>query len=236
MSDIAEMAEIVHGYTMADINRAAGTVVTRHAFSSFMDYDERRAIAWHAVVVELFSRIDPPAFTELVRAGFDALSFEANNHSRHHGKPGPDGVRMKAFHKYWLPVKYEYSDGFSDRLVETLALRSALSVLTPSQYEAIATLAVFDNDGKAAAAALGLSADQFAYQVKNGRERINAVWYGDETPPAKRNPDPAKCRNGHSRAEHGHRDKRGTWVCNACQRAALRRHRAKTKPLLQVSA
>lgn len=237
MSDVAEIATVVHGYTMADIDRAAGISVTRHRFSAFMDYDERRACAWHGVVVALYTAVDPPVFHDLIKAGLEALSFESNNHSRHHGNPGPDGVRMKAFHKYWLPVKYAYSDGFSDRLCEQLSLRTALSTLTPTQYEALATLAAFDNDWRAAADALGWSRDSLSFHVRKGRERIAAVWYGDETPPKRQyTGDTETCRNGHERAKHSTRDKRGSWVCSKCQQAALRRHRNKHRPLADVSA
>ena len=106
------------------------------------------------------------------------------------------------------------------------ALRDALAVLTAEQYEALATLAAFDNDVAAAAEALGMKYHGFYYRVLSGRNKIKAVWFGDETPVTSLLTGET-CRVGHSRAEHGiYREDAGVWACRVCNRNAARRRSA----------
>lgn len=231
MTTIAETAELAWGYTMADINRAAGISVSKHRFSAGLDFDDRLACAWYGVVVELYSRDDPPTFHELLRAGLDALGEENGAYRRHHGRPNEDGEPTTKFLRYWLPVqrqKHYTDDGFSERLCENLALHDALAVLTPNQYEALSTLAAFDNVGARAAEALGMEYKQFMHLIYRGRAAVKEVWYGDETPPKR--PFGNTCKSGHSRAEHGRqRPSDGAWVCAECNRASGRKSARKRR-------
>lgn len=226
MSVIAETAELVWGYTMADVDRAARVAVRKHDYSRSLDDEDRADCAWHAVVTELYSRDDPPTFHDLLQAAFTALSREVSEHRRHHGITA-EGMAPK-FERYWLPVKFERTDGFSDRICETIALRDALGVLTGDQYEALSTLAAFDNAAGAAAEALGLKYHGFMYRVYSGREKIKAVWFDEETPVVSKATGDT-CRVGHARGEHGRRLPDGRWECVRCKRAASRRRAARSR-------
>ncbi len=222
---VAEIATLVHGYTMADIDRCARVAVSKHTRSASLDREDREASAWHAIVVELYTCEEPPSFYDLLRTAWAALDQDITD-ARHHYGWGADGDgNAPKFNRYWLPVKYERSDGFSDRICEAVALRDSLGVLTGDQYEAIATLAAYDNAAGDAAAALGLKYHGFMYRVYSAREKIKAVWFGDETPVASKKTGDT-CRVGHARAEHGKLRPDGMWECRRCKRNADRRRNA----------
>jgi hypothetical protein len=226
---IAQQATLVHGWTLADVNRAAGIAVSKHRFSGTFDFEDRLDCAWHGVVVELYTRTDPPTFHELLRAGIDELNKEVGSYRRTYGRPDGDGPTTPNFKRYWLPVmrqKHYSDDGFTERLCEHIALRDALSVLTPEQYEALVALAAFDNHAPSAANALGLTLHQFRARVDRGRAAIKVVWFEGETPPArpKKGKNATTCLHGHSRAEYGRqRPSDGAWTCKKCDNASLRR-------------
>lgn len=224
---VAHQATLVHGWTLADVNRAAGIAVSKHRFSASIDFEDRIDCAWHGVVVELYTRADPPTFHELLRAGIDELNKELGNYRKQYGRPDEDGPTTPNFRRYWLPPirqKHWCDDGFSERLCEHIALRDALAVLTPEHYEAIVTLAAFDNVGARAAEALGMDYKVFMSRIYRARKAMAKVWYDDETPPPRNPHGPDTCMRGHSRAEHGkRRPSDGVWVCLECDRASCRR-------------
>lgn len=220
MSTVAETATLAHGYTMAEINRIAGVVVSKDHYSRPLDYDDRIACAWHAVVEALYTAERPPVFGELYVAGLQALSAEMSKYRQLHGV-AKEGLAPR-FQVYWRPTHVERTDGFSDRLVEKMALHDVLGLLTDRQYEAVSTLAAFDNDRRAAADALGIKYDAFNMRINDARKRINAVWYDGETPPKRRSSSDDACAAGHNRAEHGLK-REGKWVCRKCDSARRRR-------------
>lgn len=220
MTTIAETATLAHGYTMADIERIAWHAVGKHFYSATMDNSDRYDCAWHEIVLELYSTDDPPTVHELFRAAYGALNREVKAHQRHHGRPMDDHCAPN-FNRYWLPIKYGRTDGFSERIVETMALYDALGMLSGDQYEALSTLAAFENAGKPAAEALGLKYSTFMQRVYAGREVIKQVWFGDETPPSRKVGQ--TCKSGHPRAEYGKQRTNGVWECLQCRRLADRR-------------
>jgi hypothetical protein len=237
MGYVAETATLVHDYTMADVNRIARVAVSKHYRTAFMDRSDREDAAWHAIVIELYSRAFPPSFFELLCCAMEALDREFTAARHHNGWQSSPETKGKAdrpelnraprFTQYWLP-RGEPSDGFSDRICDVMALADSLAVLTGDQYEAITTLAAFDNAAGPAADALGLKYHCFMYRVYSGREKIKAAWFGDETPVTAK-PTGETCRVGHSRTEHGVRRPDGIWECRACKRAAARRHSARSR-------
>ncbi|HEY0889649.1 MAG TPA: hypothetical protein VGE38_08575 [Nocardioides sp.] len=210
---------------MGDLNRMARMAVRRHGLSHSLDYDDRLATAWHGIVDELFVSPEFPAQYRLVVAGLRELDKMVSEHRHHHGLADA-GQPAPKFDRYWRPIsKQRTDDGFSDHLLEILALPRVLSVLTPDQYEAIVTLAAFDNVVADAAAALGMKYHGFYYRVLSARAKIRAVWFDDETPPQAKKAGET-CRSGHNRAEHGVQKAAGVWECRRCKRSAERRRRA----------
>lgn len=232
MSEVAEIATVAHGYTMADINRIARIAVSKHRFSQSLNWDDRIESAWHGIVEELCSRADPPSFTELMHKGIDQISRDQDRRHQFLGRPDADGQSSPNFTRYWgerpsalRPLskkRLSFDDGFSERLCENMSLKHVLSVLTPAQYEALVTLAVFNNDRIRAAESLGLSIKAFGSRLYTGREAIKKVWFEDETPPKRE--AGVTCRSGHLRSEHGlYREKYAQWTCLECKRAAARK-------------
>lgn len=230
MTMVAETATLAWGYTMADVSRAARVATSKHFRSRSLDTTDREEAAWHGVVVELYhdQRREAPTFYELLSAGMRALDREVAAHQQHHGWERNKSQPAPKFQRYWLPVRSSPDDGFSDRICETMALADVLGALTNEQYEAIATLAAFNNDVAGAAAALGLKYHCFYYRVLSGRRKITAAWYDDETPVTSR-PVGETCRVGHARADHGRQLPDGRWQCRVCSRAANRRRAARTR-------
>lgn len=232
MSDVAEIATVVHGYSMADINRIARMAVSKHRFSQSLNWDDRMASAWHGIVVELCERQDPPTFTELLHAGINEIAHDQDRRDQFLGRPDADGQSSPNFTRYWgerpstlRPLskrRLSFDDGFSERLCENLSLVNVLTVLTPDQYEAIVTLAVFDNDGPRAAENLGLTRKAFQHRLYTGRAAIKKAWFDDETPPKRQ--AGVTCKSGHLRSKHGlYREKYRQWTCLECKRAAQRK-------------
>lgn len=221
MSLVSETATLAYGYTMADVEGMAWSA-TRLRPHRLIDSEEAYALAWHGVVEALYTADAEPKRYQLVGAGVDALTREVNLLRSYHGL----GQRQHAgdiapgFIKYW--VRRDKDDDFTERIVERLALPAILGTLTPQQYQAISTLAAFDGDMHAAAAAIGVTYSAFESRVVHARRRLEAAWFDHETPRSKRITE-GMCRNGHSRAEHSDRDSYGRWRCKTCQKSAARR-------------
>jgi DNA-directed RNA polymerase specialized sigma24 family protein len=228
---VSEIATVAHGYTMAEINRIARLAVTKHRFSQSLNWDDRLASAWHGVVVELCSRRDPPTFTELLHCGIDQIRIDQDRRAQFLGRPDADGQSSPNFIRYWgerpsllRPMSTKrttFDDGFSERLCENLSLKSVLSVLSGTQYEALVTLAAFDNDYRAAADSLGLTLTALRSRVDKGRAAVKQAWFDEETPPARR--AGVTCKSGHLRAEWGRKKESGSWECRKCTRISNRK-------------
>lgn len=225
MTTVGETATLAWGYTMAEIDGMAHLAARARA-SGLIDDEEAIAVAWHAIVVALYEADEEPSRYEVVRAGMHALRQEKDKLRSFYGigsypKGGGERAGMPKFHTYW-GVRLDGDDGFSERIVERLALPAVLSVLTPKQYEAISTLAAFNGDRHEAAAALGLTVDGLDSRLRFARRILLALWLEGETPRRKK-PVEGMCRAGHPRAEHSVRDSYNRWKCVTCQRGYSRR-------------
>lgn len=235
MTGIAQTAEVRWGYSMADLDRLAWAVLKRARNGAYLiDLEERHGIAWHGIVEALYSSEDYPPYCDLMIAGLKALDYAVSKEQSHHGRRREGGEAPK-FGQYWRPIRQTPTDGFTDHLVEVLALPAALSVLTAEQYEAIVTLAAHDNDFAAAAAAAGMKYHGFYYRVLSARKKIKAVWFEGETPIQRGNPTDT-CRVGHPRAQHGERRPDGTWTCRQCIRGYQRRWRSKNRQETRIAS
>ena len=213
---VAQTATLAWGYTMADIENMAW-YVTRIRSTNLVDPEEAIAVAWHGIVECLYTAVEPPARYDLIDAGQAALRAERNARVQHYGL-GTGKYRENAhgprFATYWR-THHDVGDDFTDRVAERLALPTVLAVLSPKEYEAISTMAAFDNDAEAAAAALGMKLGSFRDNLYRGRKRILAVWFEHETPRSKK-ADPGKCRNGHTREGNTFVGSDGKRRCKVC--------------------
>lgn len=243
MSTIAATAELVWGYTMADIDRIAWVAVRKRAFGQkvLIDEEERYNLAWEAIVDCLYSwpyTSGSPEFHDLFRAGLHAVTRADSGYHRHFGIATPSSPPVN-FTKFWVTICR--SDGthsdFTDKLCETIALPRALAVLSLDEYEAIVTLAAFNNSATAAAKALGVNYKTFTKRVRKARSAILEVWFEGETPVRSKPNSGPQCRAGHPRAKDGIRTPKGDWRCRRCELRSerLNRTRAGTKAVLDLA-
>jgi hypothetical protein len=239
MSILTETAEVAWGYTMADIDRLAQAAerLARRFGSYALNQTDREETAWHGVAKALFT-LNSPTDADLIHAGAQAVRDDAAAYLRLYGV-ARDGGRGPHFALYWLPPRKSLADdGFSDHFCELASLPSALATLTPTEYEALITLAAFDGDTDMAARALGVNVPALHARVNRARKRFKAAWFDGETPPAERGTSDA-CRAGHLRAEHGFKNKAGTWCCRPClrksQREFARKKREERRALREVA-
>lgn len=227
MSTIAETATLAHGFTMADVDKAARVAASK-ARAHLFQYEERHDLAWMAIVEEIYSSDERPE--SLTKIGFVAINRAADEERRQHGKssyrPLERDEWAPRFAIYWRALAT--AGDFTEQIAERVALRQVLSELTPAEYEAVSTLAAFGDVGLAADA-LGVSRGTFNNRMMKARRRINVLWLAPETPPGprKRGED-GKCSYGHDLSEHGYQDKgRDRIMCGRCIRNAQRRRRAR---------
>lgn len=236
MGAVAEVATLTHGYTMADVDKIAWRAVRRSGVRA-MDTSTAYGLAWHGIIECLYAEGDPPDSYELQVRGMTAVRRQRQADLRHYGYDRETGDERPAFVKFWLPVRTDRADGFTDRLVEAITLPQVLARLTVKQYEVIATLAAYDGDRDAAARALGMNKKAFEFQLYNARDVAAEAWFDDETPHTNRAraESPEVCRFGHSREEYAY-EKGGQRRCQLCDRNAARRRRARHAgdPVLDV--
>lgn len=233
MSYVAETATLVYGYTMGEIDRIARAAIRRHSalYRTFVDSRDRDNIAWDAVVERLYTwpyTATPPVFFDLYTAAWDALNRASNAQNHHYGIP-ITGAQAPNFTKFWISARRnEGPSDFTERLCETIALPSALAVLSVDEYDAIVTLAAFNGANAAAAQALGWKYGTFTTRTDAARKAIREVWFEGETPVQRTREDKdVECKYGHSRAEHSYRERNGQWRCRKCHKLSGRRARAR---------
>lgn len=230
MSATSETATLVHGYTMAEVDRLADVACAMSARvnrGTMLDREDRKDAAWHAIVELLYSCAEYPDGYTLIKAGSAAVNRETNDAYRHLGITRHHEDAAK-FTKYWLPVITPAAD-FAEHLVERLALPQVLGELTPLEYETLITLAAHGNQVDAAAA-LGIKPAAFSQRIQSARRRIVRVWLEHETPVGagpRRSTSAQECSAGHSREQHGYKNSKGWWRCRVCVRNDQRRHRSR---------
>lgn len=228
MTTTAEMATLVHGYTMADVEDIANHACRiSFRFGGYhLDESDRRETAWFAVVEHLYTAAAPPPRADLLGSGVNALTRAINAQLREAGWNSQAAAERANFVKYWRPRGGETD--FTDRLVELLTLPQLLGCLSDVQYEAIAALAAHGS-AISAAKALDMNYQSFYSRILAARRKCLAAWFDDETPPRPKDVEDT-CRVGHARAEHGYRHvTSGAWQCRKCANDALRRRRARDR-------
>lgn len=239
MSTLAETATLVHGFSMARIDRLTRRALRMYGRGHILGWEDRYEAAWFAIVEHLYISTDPPEESRLLQIGCFAVQQEIADLSHHHGFSRSIGAEGANFTKYWTSKARLSEDDFTAGLIERMALPQVLAALTDAQYEAISALAAFGTH-KAAAAALGIHVETFGIRIRDARAQVAALWIAPETPHTFLRNDKDYCPRGHSRAVHAFINNKGTSVCRICQRAAgrasdrRRRERAREKRLVDA--
>ncbi len=226
MSLVAETATLVHGFTMADLDRIARAASRLRHYIRSVDENDRYECAWHAAAERLYSSVEPPRYMDLVLAGLTAIQKEVGAHLRHHGIDRNTWEPAPRFTLYWDASTVDrpgrWPEDFTDHVTERMALPQVLGLLTAMEYEAVSALAAHGSQ-VAAASAVGVSPHVFQQRIGRARRRIAEAWLAPDQPRQRR---ANACLSGHDRAEHGFMDEHGRWVCRTCKRNSHRRRRA----------
>lgn len=228
--------EVKHGYTLRDLDQMTRAAVIADR-SMAADIDTRKDTAWSAIAEHLCAAEDPPARQELIRVGWQAIYREVRTAYRQRGRPDNawedyEPVVTPRFALYWADSGIAPSH--EHRIVEGLAARQILEILTPIYRDAIVALALFD-DYRLAAEALGIKQKAFEQRISVARRRLLARWFEGETPRQVRSTDrrigaydkplATHCSNGHEWTPENthirHRLLRGkrhaSRTCRACE-------------------
>lgn len=226
MSQVAETATLVHGYTMADLERAA-RISSWKAPARDLPQRDRYDTAWSAMAELLYSSNTPPTFHDLLDAGRNAIVRESKKHWHHHGWDSQTREPSPSFQTYWGATISRHGNrwpgDFTDSTLERIALPQVLALLDDRQYQVISALAVHGTNA-AAAKAIGMHVATFGLHLREARRRVLEAWLAPDRPPARADDE---CKAGHSRSEHSYKNKHGYWVCRTCDRNANRRKKAR---------
>lgn len=231
MSATAEIATIRGGYTMADIDRLAKAAAKRWGGVHAGDFLDRYEDAWFRIVARLYEADEPPTERELLFAGMDGVQDFLAERNRSQGRSHRHGYEFGSaprFATYWNEATTTRSH--EDGIVEAVALRQALAVLTPGQYEALIAASIAPSL-HVAADALGLNYHAFIGRYYRARDAVKAAWFQGETPPvaagARARVSDNACGSGHDAEVHGKVGPTGHRYCGECQRLARKRRRAR---------
>lgn len=85
MSLVADTATLVHGYTMADVDRLAEHSARQVGGRSGFRFEDKYDATWFGVIEMLYERQTRPTWEELLGAGRDALLKATAQEMREHG-------------------------------------------------------------------------------------------------------------------------------------------------------
>lgn len=228
--------EVRLGYTLSDLDGIARSAVAADRLKA-TSATERFDIAWSAIAMALCESDTRPERAALVQVGWQAIAKHVRDGLRQRGyRDGPrdwadSTPTMPRFVQFWgSPV----TPSPEEWVVERLAARQVMAVVSGIYADAITALAVH-NDYQAAASALGISYSAFKERIIQARKRLHAAWLEGETPRRDRRTDrrveahgkelASHCRAGHEWTPENtyirHRRLRGkphkSRVCRACE-------------------
>lgn len=181
----AAPGELRYGFTLADLDRIARAAVAINLkWWSGSDRWQQVETAWSGIAEHLYAAEDPPTEGDLLTAARNAINDEVQGDRQalglsHNGKPSP------RFHAYWNQVPDE---PWEDRLVDRIALKQILPLLTGKQQSAVLALAAM-GDYRAAAEALGIGYGTLNNRLSVARKAFDEHWYAPEAPPTRRGRD-----------------------------------------------
>jgi hypothetical protein len=178
----APRTDVLHGYTLADLDALTREVLRLDRWNRAGDVDERHAAIWHAIAEHIVVAEQPPGRQELLTAGVKASNAHVKREMKFHGRdPVNIGERMPNYERYWASNPTPSPE---TRIVERIALSQVLPLLTKRQAEALTALAAYE-DYSTAATAIGSTYATYTTLVTQARRRIYKAWHQGETPPTK---------------------------------------------------
>lgn len=171
-----------HGYRIDDARRRALMAANSRYAARTLPHHERVDAAWYGIVEHLYAATQCPSPTGLCDVGVKAVN-DASRRADHHA--GVDRVNrrpMPKFVLFWAPRTVHSHE---DAVVERLALRQVLALVSAEQRDALVALAVF-GDRDAAATALGLGQGGLDSRLRRARQVIYAAWFEGQTPAPRR--------------------------------------------------
>lgn len=173
---------LAHGWTLADINRAARDAATGVGARA-ADFHERYDTAWSAIAEHLYTTTTPPARHDLVTAGRSAILREEAAQRRSHGLPDRNFDRYHQTPRYVMYWRWaaRHTPSPEAAVVERHATRQILAALTPRQQATVAAVAA-GRSPQAAALLLGVPYRTVTSRMKEVRRRFLRLWHEGETP------------------------------------------------------
>jgi hypothetical protein len=230
------VTEIRHGYTLGDIDKMARSACVADR-SMASDVDTRYSTAWSAIAEHLCASAEPPAWQDLVRAGWQAIYQEVREMRHTFGQsrddPNAEVASGKRFQQYWFtpPIEPEFG------LIERVAIGQIMPCLTPVYRDAVIALAVTD-DYQRAADMLGIGYKALVARIGVARKTFRGHWFAPDAAPPIRGTDrrvgaygrapQTHCARGHEMSGDNVRMRldRKQRVCRACERErSARRHK-----------
>lgn len=171
-----------HGYRIDDARRCALMAANSRFAARTLPHHERVDAAWYGIVEHLYAAAECPSPTDLCDVGVKAVNDASRAEGHHYGVDRRRHRPMPKFALFWAPrVVHSHEDAVVDRL----ALRQVLALVSADQRDALVALAVF-GDRDAAAEALGLAQGCLDSRLFRARQVIYAAWFEGQAPPARR--------------------------------------------------
>jgi hypothetical protein len=219
----AGMAELCHGYTLADLHRLSRMSAAANRTMA-ADHRDLLDIAWSAIAEALYAAENWPSEHHLLRVGKGAIWELVRDHRQTYGyrdREWDAGLgTAPRFCAYWFGATVTPSP--EEPIVEREALPRILAALTDRQRQALSTVAAWNGDRVQAAAALGVTEAALNHQLRMARRTCLALWLEHETPrrvPLRRldrrnhRGEVAPCGTMSAVFRHRHRGER---LCGAC--------------------
>lgn len=169
-----------HGYTLASITRLARWVVSHGRYQG-SDAADRIDAAWFAMIEHLYTCDTPPHPSALTSAGISGVDRYIAGEMHAHGQQRTErgGGTLPSFERYWTTGTHKTP--IEDRVVERIALKQIMPLLTARQAEVVHALAAAENY-RGAAQLLDMNPATFNVTIRNARRRFLAAWHQGETP------------------------------------------------------
>ena len=187
------------GFTYGHVHALACRAMARHAGSSSLEYSDRYEASWGAIVEFLYSAPGPVTALDLYRAGMRGLGRLRRDILKERGFAHHGAARDVMAGPWTAPQVWRYwhqppPPTPEDTATDRVALTQVMDTLTPTQSQALLTLAAHGGDRQAAAAALGITSHLLDRRLLKARLAFLTAWHDHEKPPKRWRRDKAAGR------------------------------------------